>query len=154
MPRNTRENARRFKETDDVRRACSLCRYKPCLILGPAYIAAMSIDIASYLGTVTRVVHDRTRDGEPVKVVSAARTYETDIEDLWNAITTAERIARWFTPVTGELRLGGRYQLQGNAGGTVTACDQPRHLALTWEFMGAVSWVDVTLTARYGGVRL
>jgi uncharacterized protein YndB with AHSA1/START domain len=114
----------------------------------------MSIDIASYLGTVTRVVHDRTRDGEPVKVVSAARTYDTSVEDLWNAITTAERIARWFTPVTGELRLGGRYQLQGNAGGTVTACDQPRHLALTWEAMGATSWVEVTLSARGSGAHL
>ena len=41
--------------------------------------------------------------------------------------------------------LGGRYQLKGNAGGTITACEPPRHLALTWEMRGDVSWVDVTL---------
>jgi uncharacterized protein YndB with AHSA1/START domain len=114
----------------------------------------MSMDIASYLGTVTRVVHDRTRDGEPVKVVSAARTYDTSVDDLWNAITTPDRIARWFSPVSGDLRLGGRYQITGNAGGTITACEPPRHVALTWEFAGATSWVAITLTARGAGAHL
>lgn len=55
--------------------------------------------------------------------------------------------ARWFLPVTGELRLGGKYQLEGNAGGTVTDCDPPRSFAVTWELMGFVSWVAVSLSA-------
>jgi uncharacterized protein YndB with AHSA1/START domain len=114
----------------------------------------MNPDIASYLGTTTRVVHDRERDGAPVKVVAASRTYDTTVEDLWDAVTTRERIERWFVPVTGELRLGGRYQIQGNAGGTVTTCEPPRHFALTWEFAGATSWVDVTLSARGQGAHL
>ena len=59
-------------------------------------------------------------------MVVASRSYDTDIDDLWEAITNAERIPRWFLPITGELRLGGRYQLQGNAGGTITACEPPR----------------------------
>jgi len=111
----------------------------------------MSTDIASYLGTTTRVVHDRRRDGEPVKVVAASRTYDTSVEDLWEAITSRERIQRWFLPLTGELRVGGRYQLEGNAGGTITTCEAPRHLAVTWEFAGATSWVDITLTERKSG---
>ncbi len=114
----------------------------------------MRTDLVSYLGTVTRLVHDRTRDGAPVKVVSAARTYATTVDDLWDAITTRERIARWFLPVSGELRLGGRYQLEGNAGGTITACEPPRHLAMSWEFGGGTSWVEVTLSARAGGAHL
>lgn len=55
---------------------------------------------------------------------------------------------RWFMPVSGDLREGGRYQLEGNAGGTITACSAPRALAVTWEFNGAISWVNVTLTAE------
>jgi hypothetical protein len=48
-------------------------------------------------------------------------------------------------PIEGELRLGGRYQLIGNASGTITTCDRPHHLALTWEFGGNTSWVDARL---------
>jgi hypothetical protein len=51
-------------------------------------------------------------------------------------------------PIEGDLNLGGRYQLQGNAGGTITACVPPRRLSLTWEFAGEVSWVDVTLDVQ------
>lgn len=114
----------------------------------------MKSDLASYLGTVTRVVHDRTRDGQKVKIVAASRTYDTSVADLWEAITSRERIVRWFLPVTGELRLGGRYQLEGNAGGTITKCEPPRHLGLTWEFGGNTSWVDITLSERAGGAHL
>src|SRR6202012_1537455 len=58
---------------------------------------------------------------------------------------SAERIPRWFLPVSGDLKDGGRYQLEGNAGGTVERCDRPESFAVTWEFGGAMSWVRVTL---------
>ncbi len=51
-------------------------------------------------------------------------------------------------------QLGGRYQIQGNAGGTVLACEPPRRLELTWEAMGAISWVDLTLAKEGMGARL
>jgi uncharacterized protein YndB with AHSA1/START domain len=78
-------------------------------------------------------------------VVVAARTYDTTPDDLWDALTNAERLPRWFLPVEGELKLGGRYQLQGNAGGTISRCDRPEALDLTWEFGGGMSWVRVRL---------
>jgi uncharacterized protein YndB with AHSA1/START domain len=102
-------------------------------------------DPARYLGAVTRTVAHRDRDGRPVRAVIAARTYDTTVDDLWDAITSAERLPRWFLPVTGDLRLGGRFQLTGNAGGEILACEPPRHLAVTWEFGGKVNWVDVRL---------
>ena len=111
-------------------------------------------DPARYLGAVTRTVAHRDRDGRPVRAVIAARTYDTTVEDLWDALTSAVRLPRWFLPVTGELRLGGRYQLHGNAGGEITTCEPPRHLAVTWEYGGKVSWVDVRLAAVAGGARL
>ena len=88
-----------------------------------------------------------TREGEDIAVVEVARTYPGDLSDVWDALTNPERLPRWFLPVTGELRLGGRYQLEGNAGGTITGCDAPRSFAATWEFGGFTSWLAVTLDA-------
>lgn len=114
----------------------------------------MKIDIIRQAGLITRDVNTREHDGRPARVVVACRTYDTSLDDLWDAITSAERIPRWFLPVTGELRLGGRYQLQGNAGGQITRCEPPRHLAMTWEFGGQVSWVEVVLEEDGEGSRL
>lgn len=114
----------------------------------------MKIEVAQQLGLITREVLSRDVDGRPAKVVRASRTYDTTVEDLWDAITSAERIPRWFMPVTGELTLGGRYQLVGNAGGVIQRCEPPKHLALTWEMRGDVSWVEVALSAHGDGARL
>ena len=106
----------------------------------------MNVDIARQIGAVTREVKSGTHDGKPTRVVIAARSYNTTIEDLWDAITNPERLPRWFLPVTGDLQLGGHYQLTGNAGGRITRCDPPENLALTWEIGGSVSWVAVQLS--------
>ncbi|RYB94472.1 SRPBCC family protein [Nocardioides oleivorans] len=108
-------------------------------------------DVAKHLGAVTRAVEDSTHEGTPVKVVVASRTYPTDAADLWTAVTDPERIPRWFAPVSGDLRLGGRFQVEGNAGGEILACDQPEHLAITWELGGETSWVDVHLVEETEG---
>jgi uncharacterized protein YndB with AHSA1/START domain len=115
-------------------------------------------DIAAQIGAVTRAVESRLREGRPSRVVVASRTYPTTVEDLWDAITSVERIPRWFLPIHGDLRLGGRYQLEGNAGGVIIRCEPPRHLAVTWEYGGEVSWVEVRLEELEeragGGTRL
>lgn len=110
--------------------------------------------LQSYIGAEYREVADRERDGKPVKVAVAARTYDTDVDDLWDALTNAERIPRWFSPVTGDLKLGGRYQVQGNAGGTILRCEPPRLIDITWEFNGGMSWVVLTLAPDGEGARL
>lgn len=114
----------------------------------------MNFDLSSYLGTVTRAVADGEREGVHTKIVTATRRYDTDPDDLWQALTDPERLPRWFAPVTGDLRLGGRYQIKGNAGGTITACTPPKHLGLDWEFAGYISWVTVELAPEDGGTRL
>lgn len=105
----------------------------------------MPIDVVRHLGAVQRRVESLERDGKPARAVILARSYPTTIEDLWDALTDAQRLPRWFLPVEGDLRPGGRYQLKGNAGGTITACEPPVHLGLTWEMQGQVSWVEVRL---------
>jgi len=97
------------------------------------------------LGAEFRQFLNREHEGKPARVVVAVRTYDTDRSDLWEALTSRERIPRWFLPIEGDLKLGGRYQLKGNAGGTITRCDAPQALDLTWEFGGGVSWVTVRL---------
>jgi uncharacterized protein YndB with AHSA1/START domain len=105
----------------------------------------MSFDPVAAAGLVTREVRSGSRDGAPTKIAIARRTYPTGQADLWDALTSVDRIPRWFLPVSGELKVGGRYQLAGNAGGVVERCDEPESFAVTWEFGGMVSWLQVTL---------
>jgi uncharacterized protein YndB with AHSA1/START domain len=111
----------------------------------------VEIDIERIFGAVQREVSAREREGRTARVANVSRIFDTHVEDLWDALTNHERIPRWFLPVSGDLRLGGRYQLEGNAGGTITACEPPRHLAATWEYGDEVSWITVTLTATDDG---
>ncbi len=111
----------------------------------------MDFDIARHIGALTRRVVMGERDGKPTHIVIASRGFDTGIGDTWDAVTNAERIPRWFSPVSGDLRLGGRYRIEGNAEGTIETCDPPRRLALTWEFAGNVSWVEVDLAEEPGG---
>ena len=114
----------------------------------------MRFDVEGHLGAVARSVSSLEQDGQPARAVTLSRGYDTTVDDLWDAVTSRERIPRWFLPVSGELELGGRYQLEGNAGGTITACEPPSHFALTWEFAG-ISWVDVRVAdAGDGSARL
>jgi len=106
----------------------------------------ITIDPVATAGLVTREIRTGERDGAPTKIAVARRAYPTDRADLWDAVTSAERIPRWFLPVSGDLAVGGRYQLEGNAGGTVQRCDAPESFAVTWEFGGSVSWLTVALT--------
>ena len=103
----------------------------------------MDFDVEGHLGAVERSVSSLERDGQPARAVTLSRRYPAAVEDLWDAVTNGVRIPRWFLPISGELELGGRYQLKGNAGGVITACQPPSQLALTWEFGEDVSWVEV-----------
>lgn len=84
------------------------------------------IDVQHQLNAVRRSVGRKTFEAREARVVSVSQTYDTDAADLWDACTSIERIPRWFLPVTGDLQLGGRFQLEGNASGEVLSCDPPR----------------------------
>lgn len=109
------------------------------------------IDVSGQINAVSRKVGERVLEAGAARTATISQTYDTDIDDLWNAVTDPDRIARWFLPVSGELRLGGRYQLEGNAGGTVERCDPPKGFVATWEYGGQTSWIEVRLTSEADG---
>jgi uncharacterized protein YndB with AHSA1/START domain len=111
----------------------------------------MTFAFNAYIGAVSRTVSEVERDGKPARKVTLERSFDTTAADLWDAVTKPERLPRWFLPVSGDLRPGGRYQFKGNAGGTITECVPPRFLAATWEWAGNVSWVEVRVAAAGGG---
>ncbi|MGW1162147.1 SRPBCC family protein [Streptomyces sp. NPDC002519] len=104
------------------------------------------IDVTHEINSVRRQVGRKVFGAGEARVVTISRVYDSPLEDLWDACTNPERIPRWFLPVSGELRLGGRFQLQGNAGGTIERCDPPKGFFATWEFGGEVSWIELRLT--------
>lgn len=114
----------------------------------------MPFDIADHLGAVKRDVRDIEVEGQPGKVIAASRLYDTTPADLWDALTTPERISRWFAPTSGDLRLGGRYAIEGNASGTITSCEPQKRAELTWEFGGYTSWVNFSIAPAEGGTLL
>ena len=87
------------------------------------------------------------RVGDQDRAVRLRRRYDAPVEDVWDACTSPDRIGRWFLPVTGDFRPGGRYQLEGNAGGEIRRCEPPRLLRVTWVFGEAPpSEVEVRLS--------
>ena len=114
------------------------------------------IDIVRQIGATQREVGERPGPGgSPVRFVRMTRDFDAPIDDVWDALTSADRINRWFLPVSGDLRLGGRYQFEGNAGGRVLTCERPHLLKVTWEYgevpADTVSEVEVRLSPIDGG---
>ncbi|HET6706621.1 SRPBCC family protein [Amycolatopsis sp.] len=111
------------------------------------------IDVSHQISAVRRTLGDRVLEGKEARVLTISQVYDTDVDDLWDAVSNPERIPRWFLPVSGELKLGGKYQFEGNAGGTIERCDPPKSFAATWEYGGNVSWIEVRLTPEGSGTR-
>ncbi|MDG5483470.1 SRPBCC family protein [Mycolicibacterium gadium] len=106
------------------------------------------VDIEHQINAVERKLGSRIIDAEEAHVVTISQSYDTDQNDLWDAVTNIERIPRWLMPISGDLTVGGSYQLEGHAGGTVLTCEPPKTFTATWEFGGGVSWIDVTVSAE------
>jgi uncharacterized protein YndB with AHSA1/START domain len=109
------------------------------------------VEVAQEVAAIQREVGTGTIPAGEGKRVTLRRTYNASIEDVWDALTSPERIGRWFLPVSGDFRLGGTYQFEGNAGGKILACEKPNRLLATWvygsEDPAAISEVEIRLTA-------
>ncbi|NEB03687.1 SRPBCC family protein [Streptomyces sp. SID13726] len=109
-------------------------------------------EIADEINRMHRRVGTRQVDSGEARTVLLRRTYDAEAADVWDAVTSPERIARWFMPVSGELKVGGRYQLEGNAGGEILECVEPERLRVSWLYGPdpGFSEVEVRLTPEDG----
>ena len=113
------------------------------------------IEVVQQINAVRRRVGRRTLEAGEVRSVIISQVYSASVGDVWDACTSPDRIARWFLPVTGDLRAGGRFQIEGNASGTIERCDPPQGFTATWEFGGQTSWIELRLSSEPpGGTRL
>jgi uncharacterized protein YndB with AHSA1/START domain len=90
------------------------------------------IDIAREIDAVQREVSGARKAAGESRTIRLRRDYHAPIEDVWDALTNPERIGRWFLPISGDYRLGGRFQFEGNAGGEILECERPARLKVTW----------------------
>jgi uncharacterized protein YndB with AHSA1/START domain len=98
-------------------------------------------------------------DGETGFVRISAH-FETDIDNLWLALTEPQRLARWYGNFDGEFHVGGIFTAfipsSGWDGqGRVEECDAPAHLSVTmWETAGEEQGLTVDLVANDGHTNL
>jgi uncharacterized protein YndB with AHSA1/START domain len=76
----------------------------------------------------------RSADGTGIVRIEAR--YDTDIDDLWSALTDPRRLARWYGQIEGDLRPGGQFRghIEGSGWdgtGRVDVCEPPRRLLVT-----------------------
>ena len=94
------------------------------------------------------VVVEPSDTGLQLGVISRI-TIATSAADLWRSLTDADHLRRWFLPVSGELRVGGAFEAEGNASGVVVRCDPDQRLTVTWG--DESSLVDVRLVPDASG---
>lgn len=105
--------------------------------------------IADELNAIHRAVGHQPATGGAAGVrVALRRSYPAQVEDVWNAATDPDLLKRWFLPISGDLRTGGRFQLEGNAGGEILRCEPPRLLTVT--FGSETSVLHLRLSAEVG----
>lgn len=94
--------------------------------------------------TFREVVEAQAGD-EPGIQVRLVHVYQAPVAEVWKALTEPESLARWFLPISGDLHVGGAFQFEGNAGGTILACEPESLLRVTFGMESSV--VEVRLTA-------
>jgi uncharacterized protein YndB with AHSA1/START domain len=76
------------------------------------------------------------RSADGTGIVRIEDRYDSDIDDLWSALTDPRRLARWYGQAEGDLRPGGEFRLHlesddWDGTGRVEACEPPRRLLVT-----------------------
>jgi uncharacterized protein YndB with AHSA1/START domain len=103
----------------------------------------MTTEVTTYHEPDPELRHRTIAAGE-ARVAVFTRTYETTIEDLWDACTDPERLGRWYTTITGDLQPGGTFQQANMGSGTIVDCDAPHLLRLS--LGGGVDEIELRLS--------
>ena len=106
------------------------------------------IDVVQQINAVRRRVGTRALEAGEARTVIISQIYDAAVEDVWDACTSAERIPRWFLPVSGDLSSAAATSSRATRAARSSAVTRRTASSLTWEFGGQVSWVEVRLTAE------
>jgi uncharacterized protein YndB with AHSA1/START domain len=93
------------------------------------------------------------RSADGAGIVRMEDRYDTDIDDLWSALTEPRRLARWIADVEGDLRVAGEFRARFTSGwegtGRVEACEPPHRLLVVTRQTGKQdeNAIEATLTA-------
>lgn len=86
---------------------------------------------------MTRILGTMRRIDEKRGAVRVEDVYDTDIADLWSAVSEPERLARWIATVSGDIRVGGTVHMHFTSSweglGRIDVCEPPQHLVVTTE---------------------
>jgi uncharacterized protein YndB with AHSA1/START domain len=102
-------------------------------------------------GTVRTLGTLRAADGKGI--VRLEDRFDTDMDDVWSALTDPLRLARWLGEVDGDLRQGGELRARFFASGwegtcRVEVCEPPRRLLVSTTSAGEPDGAfEATLTA-------
>src|SRR4051795_10318042 len=69
-------------------------------------------DVLEELAATAREVARRGTGDDELIAVALRREYPVEVEDVWEALTDPQRVARWFGPVSGDLRKGGAFRVE------------------------------------------
>lgn len=108
---------------------------------------------------MTQILGRMRRIDEKRGKVRVEDVYDTDIADLWSAVTEPDRLARWIATVEGDLRVGGTVQAQFTSSwegpGRIDVCAPPNRLVVTMEpGTDDETVIEAVLTAEGGRTRL
>ncbi|MEV0081692.1 SRPBCC domain-containing protein [Saccharopolyspora sp. NPDC050642] len=112
------------------------------------------LDVSQQIDFVRRKVGKAQLNGNAAHATTMSQTFRADVDDVWGAVTDPERIAKWFSPVSGELRFGGEYQVEGNANGTIERCEPPKGFTATWETSEHAKEFTVLSSQRWGDANI
>ncbi|MEV4470440.1 SRPBCC domain-containing protein [Nonomuraea sp. NPDC049504] len=89
-------------------------------------------DVLDELAAAQRAMGKGSVPAGDAYTIELRRRYDAPIDDVWDALTNPERLQRWLQPVTGDLRLGGTFELDGGEHGEILRCEPPRLLKVSW----------------------
>ncbi len=107
--------------------------------------ASHDVDASDQLDAVERTLI-ATPDGPMISATSwLSQFYPTTVEDLRDACTTPRSAGALVRAGGGDLRAGGRFEVEDNASGTIETCTAPTGFVATWEFNGAATRLAISI---------
>ncbi|GAA1385038.1 SRPBCC family protein [Pseudonocardia kongjuensis] len=91
-------------------------------------------DVLDELAATRRTMGTAELPAGDAYTIELRRHYDAHPDDVWDALTSPERLSRWLGPVSGDLRPGGTFALDGGEHGDILRCEPPHLLRVSWMF--------------------